>query len=224
MERLRDGAPLALTDFGERVRQRWDVTANTSPSLRRWGNRDHVLRFGATLGQASAATRPVAQPAFRELVNGQPARVWDVGYRGPESRWRALSASGFASDRIALTSRLAVDAGVRVDYDSGSADGSSSDIRWIDVSPRLSARWRLTDNDHVVIFGGYGRYPHRLPLSYFGVGDPAGPAGDVYRWDDANGDRRHDESELTRLAPVGRLLRGWAAEHDRRGSAPPFDG
>ena len=208
VERLRDGAPLALTDFGERVRQRWDVTANTSPSLRRWGNRDHVLRFGATLGQASAATRPVAQPAFRELVNGQPARVWDVGYRGPESRWRALSASGFASDRIALTSRLAVDAGVRVDYDSGSADGSSSDIRWIDVSPRLSARWRLTDNDHVVIFGGYGRYPHRLPLSYFGVGDPAGPAGDVYRWDDANGDRRHDESELTRLAPVGGCCAG----------------
>ena len=208
VERLRDGAPLALADFGERVRQRWDMTANASPSLRRWGNRDHVLRFGATLGRASAVTRPVAQPAFRELVNGQPARVWDVGYRGPESRWRALSANGFASDRISLTSRLTIDAGVRIDYDSGSADGSSSRIRWINISPRLSARWRLTDNDPVVIFGGYGRYPHRLPLSYFGVGDPAGPAGDVYRWDDANGDRQHDESELTWLAPVGACCAG----------------
>ena len=211
IERLRDGPPLALAMPADGLRQRWDMNISVTPPVRQWLERDNVLQLGATFSLANATARPVAQPAFRELVNGQPARVWDVGYVGPESMWSAMSASAFVSDRVSVTPRFALDAGVRLDYETGSADGASSDIRWVNVSPRLSVRWRLTDSGSITLVGGYGRYPHNLPLSYFAVGDPAGPAGTVYRWDDVNGDRRHDGSELTLLGPVGFCCAGGAA-------------
>lgn len=208
IERLRDGPPLALTEPAQSVRQRWDVAASWAPPLRRWLGREHVMRAGTTIGGASVANVPVAQPPFAELVNGRPARVWDVASRGPESRWTALAASGFASDRISLLSGLTVDAGVRVAYDRGSADGASNSIGWADVSPRLSVRWRPGSDSRFGITTGYSWYQHRLPLDYFAVGDPAGSTGYVYRWDDANGDRRYTGAELTQVEAVGSCCAG----------------
>ncbi len=208
IERLRDGPPLALGESVHRERQRWDVSANWTPPLRRWLGRDNLVRAGATFGGASVASAPVAQPPFGELVNGRPARVWDVGYLGPKSRWAARSATGFMSDRIFLRSGLTASAGLRFEYDRGSADGASNTIQWADLSPRFSVRWLPRAGGRLAMSTGYSWYQHRLPLDYFSVGDPAGPAGYAYRWDDLNGDRRFTESELTQIGPVGGCCAG----------------
>ena len=141
------------------------------------------------------------QPAFGELVNGLPARVWDVTFRGDESHRGSTSASAFVSDRIALSDRVTLAAALRVDSDRGSATGAATAIHWFTATPRVTLRWRPADS--VVITGGYAWYGHQLPLSYLAVGDPSGPAGVMSRWDDRNGDGRFSPSELTAVAAVG---------------------
>lgn len=207
IERLKDGPPLALAGTAQSVRERWDVRTALTPALKQLKGQSHLFRIGVAAGGASVSNVPIAAPAFRELVNGRAARVWDVSYVGSRSRWAAFNAGAFASDRIAITSGLTVDAGLRFDYDSGSADGASSSIGWAALSPRLSARWRPRDAS-VSITSAYSWYSHRLPLSYFEVGDPAGPSGSMYRWDDLNGDRQYVPGELTRVAAIGACCAG----------------
>jgi hypothetical protein len=203
IERLRDGPPLNLVDTGNSVRRRWDVHAGFAPPLQRWLSRDHILRLGATIGAATSVTRPGAQPAFAELVNGRPARVWDVRYGRPESRRAVTAASAFAADRMLLGDAVTVTTALRLDIARGSADGASSSIRWLNWSPRVGARWTPTPDGRLAVDAGYARYRHRLPLGYLSVGDPAGPSGVMYRWDDRNGDRGYAASELTEVAAVG---------------------
>jgi hypothetical protein len=76
----------------------------------------------------------------------------------------------------------------------GSARGGEA-ISWQSLSPRLAGRWLVQREGRVALFGGYARYQHRLPLDYFAYGDPAAPAGRVYRWNDVNADRLPQDGE-----------------------------
>jgi TonB dependent receptor len=162
--------------------------------------------LGGTLGGAGLTGRSGPQPAFGELVNGRPARVWDVSFRAPESRWAKVSASAFVSDRITLSERVTLMTALRAEVDRGSAEGASSEINWLTITPRVTLRWRPADR--LVVTSGYAWYGHRLPLSYLAVGDPSGPTGVMYRWDDRDGDGRHRPSELTAVASVGACCAG----------------
>lgn len=208
IERLRDGPPLQLVEAARQDRRRWDVGFGLEPATRRWIGREHIVRLGAALGGASARGRPGAEPAFAELVNGQPARVWNVTHRGAETRWGVTSASGFVSDRLLLADGLTVNAALRVEMDRGSADGAANDIGWVGAAPRLSLQWRPGASGKLAISTGYGWYRHRLPLGVFAIGDPAGPSGVMYRWDDANGDGVFTTPELTAVAAVGSCCAG----------------
>ncbi|MDH4063064.1 MAG: hypothetical protein OEW19_01590, partial [Acidobacteriota bacterium] len=169
----------------------------------RWLGREHVVQLGGGLGGSSAVSTPDPQVPFAELVNGRPARVWDVGYVGAETRWGSTTAYAFASDRIAIADGLALTAALRLEMDRGSANGASNGIQWFSASPRISMRWRPKADGRLAITTGYGWYRHRLPLGYFAVGDPAGASGIMYRWDDVNGDGGYTPSELTAVASVG---------------------
>ena len=203
VERLMDGPPLALTSSAYASRHRWDLHTAYSPRVRRWLGRDQTVRVGAHLGGASALSRAAAEPVFAELVNGLPARVWDVRFAGPESRRATVSASGFVQTQTSLAEHVTLNAGLRFDHDRGSARGATSTIRWTNLSPRLSAVWRPAGDDRLSLTAGYARYHHLLSLGYLSAGDPAGPTGLVYRWDDRNGDAAHSASELTAVAAVG---------------------
>ena len=202
MERLRDGAPLALADAADDTRQRWDLHATLSPAVQHWFGRDHILTAGATVGGASQDLTSSAQPAFAELVNGQPARVWDVAYHGTPHR-SAVSASLFASDRIVISDGLTLALGARGELDHGSAEGSSSRIEWFTISPTALARWRPVATGSLAITSSYGWYRHRLLLNNLAVGDPAAPSGSMYRWNDLDGNDAPSNAELTRVAAVG---------------------
>lgn len=203
IERLIDGPALALAETAPTSRQAWDLSASLMPHARQWGGRAHVLSLGASLSGSSASSRAVAQPRFAEFVDGLPARVWDVQAISGDSSWSALSAGAFASDRLLLGSHVTVNAGLRFDYDRGSASGADNTIQWANLSPRASVRWSPTADGRFAITTGYAWYRQRLPLSYFAVGDPAGMRGTMYRWDDVNGDRRFTSPELQAVATVG---------------------
>ena len=203
LERLRDGPPLALAETTYAARNRWDLRVFFAPNVQRWPGGDHFVRLGATLGGARVVTQAGAQPRFGETLNGVPARVWDVQYAGAESQRTTLGASAFIQDRISLTRGLTINAGLRLDHDRGSANGTSNTIRWTDLSPRVSAQWSPAQDDRFVVTTGYSWYQHRPLMSYFAVGDPAGATGVMYRWDDLDGNRQYTDAELTVVAAIG---------------------
>jgi hypothetical protein len=115
------------------------------------------------------------------------ARVWDYGWTGSESRWRAFDLAAYAADAMTY-GPASFDLGLRLESTSAAADAGSGSVDWKDVSPRLSTRIRLTTGGAITFFGGYARYRHRLPLSLLAYGDPTAAHGAVYRWTDKNGD------------------------------------
>lgn len=201
VERLGDGPPLDLVAAAGTSRTRWTIQTGFTVPARHWLGADHMVHVGGALGRVELNSRSGPQPAFGELVNGLPARVWDVTFRGDRSQRSATSASAFASDRISLSDSLTMVAAIRADVDRGSASGAVTGIRWFTVTPRVTLRWRPADS--LVVTTGYAWYGHRLPLSYVAVGDPSGPAGVMSRWDDRDGDLRYGPSELTPIAAVG---------------------
>jgi hypothetical protein len=202
MERLVDGPPLALLASDATTRQRWALSAYVNPGTRHWIGADHVLDAGASIGGASAASSAGPEPAFGELVNGVPARVWQVASAGADSHRGTTTLSAYATDRLSLGDSLAVTAAIRLDVDRGSADGAQDRIAWTTLLPRAHARWRPREGAFSIV-SGYGWYGHRLPLGYLAVGDPAGVVGTMSRWDDRDGDRAWSAGELTPVAAIG---------------------
>jgi hypothetical protein len=203
IERLVDGPPLSFGDDANTISQRWTLAASLAPGPGRWLREPHHLRVGASVSGARVANKPIYQPVFGELVDGMPARAWDVHYKGPTSKWTSTAVDAFVSDRWDVGPRLTVDAGLRLDHDSGSAAESDNAIGWTTVLPRVTARWAPRQNSPLTVSAGYSWYRNRLPLNYLAVGDQNGPSGTVWRWDDRNADLFFAPSELTPIAYVG---------------------
>ncbi len=202
VDRLADG-PVQELFPGHSVRSRWALTGWLDPLT----DAHHALRVGASLARSSSSTRPAGPPGLTaETVDGLPARVWDFGWAGPESHWRAFDLAAYADDQITY-GRLSVDAGLRFEATHASRAGSSGTIDWDALSPRLLARFRPARWRGLALLAGYARYRHRLPLNLLGYGDPAAAQGLVYRWLDANGDRVFQPGEqgplVARIGPGG---------------------
>ena len=159
---------------------------------------------------ASVTNKAIFQPTFGELVDGRPARVWDIRSKGVESQWalhrrerlrrRSLGAvaEGDAEPGRALRLRLGLGRGRRQRHQRGPACCRAATLRW---TPR-------GDNSPLAVTAGYSWYRNRLPLEYLAVGDPQGPTGVVSRWDDRNGDLQFTDGRAD-AGGAGRLvLRG----------------
>jgi hypothetical protein len=203
MERLKDGPPLSLLGAASTTRQRWSLSARMTRGDRRWLGVEHLIDTGASIGGAGTDATAGAEPAFGELVNGVPARVWDVSSAGQESQRSSTTLGAFVTDRMALGNAVTLTAALRLDVDHGSADRAADRITWTTLLPRAHLRWRPREGGAFSLTSGYGWYAHRLPLGYLAVGDPAAASGTMYRWDDRNGDRAWTSTELTPVAAVG---------------------
>jgi hypothetical protein len=187
IERLRDG-PVPLLLSGAGTRETTLLKASVNPVEKHFAGGRHALRLGATTTWSQASTTPAGEPGLTpETVGGLAARVWDYGWTGPASRWRAFDLAAYAADAMTY-GPASFDLGLRFESTSGSAAAGGGAIDWRDLSPRLSTRIRLTPGGAVTFFGGYARYRHRLPLGLLAYGDPTAAHGAVYRWTDRNGD------------------------------------
>ena len=203
VERLNDGPVPTLFDGMPATRRRITGRFEITPSLGRLGA-GQLLQAGATVARNTAVTIGRASPPAAELVDGLPARIWDYAYRAPESHWASTEVAAYLTDRLMLGSRATVDAGVRLESVGGSARGGDNSIEWLSALPRVSGRWVIDSKHRFSINGGYARYAHRLPLDYFAYGDPAAATGQVYRWNDLNGDHLLQANEYGALvAAVG---------------------
>jgi hypothetical protein len=172
--------------------QRW------SASFRVAGMPEHENRWlrggraGVEIGHATAADGALLAPAVAESVEGFPARLWR--FKGATTGHGGTTFTAYAAEMVPLGSRVTMDAGVRTEVMTASADTGPA-IQWIDLFPRLSLRWNVDSNQRVSGILGLGRYGHRLPLELLNYGDPAAASADVFRWTDRNGDKRFDSGE-----------------------------
>jgi len=204
MERLRDGPPPELLNPG---------TGGSSVSST--GARVRTPTVGTSLRQQFMAGMDVQRDAARvhpsftglvgETLNGIPAHVWQFTAPESASRWRSTIVSAYASDHIDMSSRAALDVGLRYETLTGTNSIGAAVISWRNVMPRAHLRVALTDFAHIAAFGGYGRYGHRLTLGTLAWGDPTAPVGRMFLWTTPDGTRPPLPSEIgayiARLGP-----------------------
>ena len=157
------------------------------------------LSTGLSIHHAFSEPASQARALVGELVDGLPARVWDIEPGSGEVRRQATELAAWFNGQVALQPRLALDLGARIDWTEARSSGRDGAIRWRTILPRGLLQWQVTDGGGVAAFLGYGLYRHRLPLGYLAWGDPGAPAGHVYRWNDRNRDRWFQAGEAGRL-------------------------
>jgi hypothetical protein len=179
MERLRDGPVPSLLDPGVGRDHTWSagVRLNRAAAESR-----HRVVAGLDFSGASASVQSAFAGRVGELLNGAPARVWDFTDPAAASSWSERSFAAFVGDTFALSPRVTLNGGVRVETVDGSADAHPGTIAWRSVLPRAGVHVGLLDRWHLGAFGQYGRYAHRLPLADLAYGDPTAPTASIYRW------------------------------------------
>jgi hypothetical protein len=177
IERLIDGPVPLLVDSGDRTDRQWSVGARgtTAPRI-------HTFFAGIDLGRASTRIGPGFSGAIEELVDGDPARVWQYSNAGADSQRHATTVLAFAGDRITLGPGRTLDAAISYDGVSGGADGAVTGISWHNVLPRVALRWKRRPTSLVTYVAGYRRAVDRLTFDTLAVGDPFAPTALVSRW------------------------------------------
>lgn len=178
IERLLDGPVATFASLADRNVRTWSGTARMDPVVR--GR--HQVSAGFDIDGARLQSKNFFTGAVGELVNGSPARVWLFNAPGLVSNRRSLTVGGFVNDTIAVSPKLTLDAGVRLESLTGSAQGAAQGVGWFSVLPRLSAILRPHGDGSLALFAGVARTGMRLALDSLAYGDPAAPRADVYRW------------------------------------------
>jgi hypothetical protein len=195
VDRLVDGpVPLLVLPSHSR-RSVWSSSATATLASGALGRLTHAPRLGVELERAWSEERPGDTEPIAEAVAGLPARVWEYTWAGRASRRHSFAAAAWGSERLAWRDRLWLEAGLRLEHASGSAEGAAGGVSWTTLAPRVSARLRLADAGRLSLVGGYGEYSHRLLLDWLAFGDPDAPQAAVYRWLDVDGDGRFSAGE-----------------------------
>jgi hypothetical protein len=179
MERLRDGPVPSLLDPGEGTDRTWSVGLRLNRTL---SSSRHRVLAGVDFSGASASLQSAFAGRVGELLNGVPARVWDFTDPINPSLWSERSVAAFLGDTFAVSPRVTLNGGVRVETVDGSADAHAGTIAWRSLLPRAGFSVELLDRWHLGAFGQYSRYAHRLPLTFLAYGDPTAPTANIYRW------------------------------------------
>lgn len=180
VDRLVDGPFSQWLPTPDRGEHRASIGAHALTGIR---SGRHRLAVGGTLEHVGASEGEGFSGEIRETVDGIPARVWNVITPPTDSRRSATALTTYIEDRIALSSQVTLDAGVAFDFVRGRAVGSSSDVLWRSLLPRLALHWRPGTPYDLGLFAGYRRAANNLRLDLLAYGDPAAPGADVYRWD-----------------------------------------
>jgi hypothetical protein len=195
MERLRDGPPYELAVSGPSTRHRVSLQWRGEPrSITVLGLRQQP-EIGVS-GSWTLSTRDApGASVIGELVNGEPARLWEYTSDGGSSRWRGNELTLWAGDEVHVHPRVDVDLGLRAAMSSASRGGVGGHITWSALSPSVLGTYRAIANGRLTFLAGYARYASRLPLNYLAFGDPHSLTGIVRRWNDTNRDRQVQPGE-----------------------------
>ena len=116
-------------------------------------------------------------------MDGIPARLWVFNAPAAAASVRhATTLAAYVADRLTLSPKFIVTAGIRLDAVNGSADGAVRGISWQSWLPRASVEWTMADAWQPKVFAGVSRSAYRLPLDLLAIGDPGAPTASVYQW------------------------------------------
>ncbi len=177
VDRLLDGPVPSLLDPGIGTDRTWALGGRLNRT-----RGAHNLLGGFDVSGGASSVQSVFSGRVGETLDGLPARVWDFTDPVQPSNWRETSVAAFFSDRVALSSRVTVDGGLRLEAISGSGAGNDTSINWLGLLPRAGFHWTMLNFWELGAFGSYGRYGHRLPLNDLAYGDPSAPTASIYRW------------------------------------------
>jgi hypothetical protein len=181
-DRLFDGPiPSVVATTGDRTAARWTLGARVAPHASRGALR-HVTEAGLNLDRALVRTSDQFAGTVGELVDSVPARVWSFTHPQTDSRRHATTIAAFASDRISFSPELTLDAAIRFESITGSAEGATNGVHWQTWLPRAVFRWKIADEGRMTFVAGYRRSANQLNLNLLSFGDPAESTGVVTRW------------------------------------------
>ena len=209
MERLRDGPVYELAAAGDGRRRRLGFSWRGEAAPVRWLGLRHHPEFGVSSSFTGARRDAPGTSLIGELVDGEPARAWRYSSDGAPSRWRGLEGALWATDEIAVTSRIDIDLSLRASTAGVSRDTGGSSVRWSTLSPGILGTWRAINNGWLTFLAGFATYGARLPLNYMAVGDSHALTGSINAWTDSNRDRLLQPAEVGRtIAVVGPCCAG----------------
>jgi hypothetical protein len=169
-----------LVDTGAGITRRWVAGARAAaPANRR------LPSIGVDLDSAEVRLTPTPIQQIRELVDGVPARIWTYRSIGSADVRQLTTIAAYANEHL-TSGRLTLDAGLRLDSVSGSANAAAQGIRWTTWLPRGLLRWQIFHKDDVAAFAGYRRTAYQPLLNVLAIGDANAPVADVARWNGAS--------------------------------------
>jgi len=191
-----------LTNLAVRARQQ--IAAAWEPGTIRLARARHRLMAGGGWRTSSPQNR-YRTPSDLNMItaDGVPAEL--VEFNTPlDSRERIVATSAWATDRVNPTPRLTLDLGVMADFSRGGIPAQSSPfgfytparqftaqsnlIAWNSVSPRAGLAWQVPHAHGLILRGAFFRLYAPLAGRYLDYGNPNSLGGNVYQWNDLNGD------------------------------------
>jgi hypothetical protein len=219
VDSIRD-MPIMDAVSASRAHQRWSAVLRVSGAT---DNAHRLLRNGRAgieIEHGTAADDTLLAPAVAETVEGFPARLWR--FSGSVTEPRATTVSAYGAERVPLSSRITIDAGMRWEAVTAAGAGGAS----IDCSnwfPRASLRWSIVSNERLSGVVGLSRYGHRLPPEILSYADLNGRSAEVFRWSDLNGDTRFEPEEQGALVSYVGARPPASSEIDPRLRRPYLD-
>jgi len=181
VDRLLDGPiPAIVSATGEAISDRWMLAGRVVPAAAR-GPLRHITELGVNFDHARIKTSGQFTGSIGELVDSVPARLWAVTHPNSESRRHATSVAAIVRDNISLSPTLTLDAAIRFESISGSAEGATTGVKWHTWQPRAVLQWEFANRAHALVLG-YRRSANSLNLDLLSFGDPAAPTAAVTRW------------------------------------------
>ena len=191
-----------LTNLAVRARQQ--IAAAWEPGSVRLAGARHQFMAGGGWRTSTPQNR-YRTPSDLNLIraDGLPAEV--VEFNTPlDSRERIAGASVWATDHMNPVRRLTLDLGLMADFSRGGVPAQSSPfgiytparqvaaqsnlIAWNSVSPRAGLAWQVPHAHGLVMRGAFFRLYAPLAGRYLDYGNPNSLGGNVYQWNDLNGD------------------------------------
>ena len=164
-----------LVETGAGATRRWMAGARIAASADR-----RLPSIGVDLDASDVRIDPTAIRRITELVNGGPARVWTYHISDGTDVRHLRTFAAFVNEHV-TSGRLTLDAGLRLDVVTGSADAAAQGVSWNTLLPRGLLRWQIFNKDDVAAYAGYRRTAYQMPLNVLAIGDPAAPFADVSR-------------------------------------------
>jgi Carboxypeptidase regulatory-like domain len=85
-------------------------------------------------------------------------RQWYEEYDDAPSTSKGSQTAFYVRDKVEVGGRMSVDVGLRFEKQTGTSDIGVSTVDTLDISPRLSASYTLTNDSRTILVGSYGRF------------------------------------------------------------------